>query len=65
MIACSIAGLVAYLRMGRAEDPPFSIKTVVVGAVWPGATADEMQRYVARKIEDKLRETPKLDFLLT
>jgi multidrug efflux pump subunit AcrB len=65
MIACSIAGLVAYLRMGRAEDPSFSIKTVVVGAVWPGATADEMQRYVARKIEDKLRETPKLDFLLT
>ena len=65
MIACSIAGLVAYLRMGRAEDPSFAIKTVVVGAVWPGATADEMQRYVARKIEDKLRETPKLDFLLT
>jgi multidrug efflux pump len=65
MIACSVAGLVAYWRMGRAEDPSFSIKTAVVGAVWPGATADEMQRYVARKIEDKLRETPKLDFLLT
>lgn len=65
MIACSIAGLAAYWNMGRAEDPTFSIKTIVVGAVWPGATADEMQRYVARKIEDKLRETPKLDFLLT
>jgi multidrug efflux pump subunit AcrB len=65
MIACSVAGLVAYWKMGRAEDPTFAIKTIVVGAVWPGATADEMQRYVARKIEDKLRETPKLDFLLT
>jgi multidrug efflux pump subunit AcrB len=65
MVACSIAGLAAYWEMGRAEDPSFSIKTAVVGAVWPGATADEMQSYVARKIEDKLRETPKLDFLLT
>ena len=65
MIACSIAGMAAYWKMGRAEDPTFAIKTIVVGAVWPGATADEMQRYVARKIEDKLRETPKLDFLLT
>ncbi|MCY3004441.1 MAG: efflux RND transporter permease subunit [Planctomycetota bacterium] len=65
MIASSIAGLAAYWKMGRAEDPTFAIKTVLVGAVWPGATADEMQRYVARRIEDKLRETPKLDFLLT
>jgi multidrug efflux pump subunit AcrB len=65
MIACSIAGLVTYWQMGRAEDPSFTIKTAVVGAVWPGATADEMQRYVAKKIEDKLRETPKLEFLLT
>ena len=65
MIACSIAGLVTYWQMGRAEDPSFTIKTALVGAVWPGATADEMQRYVAKKIEDKLRETPKLEFLLT
>ena len=65
MIACSVAGLAAYFQMGRAEDPTFAIKTCVVGAVWPGATPDEMQRYVAQRIEDKLRETPKLDFLLT
>ena len=65
MIACSIAGLVTYWQMGRAEDPSFTIKTALVGAVWPGATADEMQRYVAKKIEDKLRETPKLEYLLT
>jgi multidrug efflux pump len=65
MLACSVAGLAAYFQMGRAEDPSFAIKTCVVGAVWPGATPDEMQRYVAQRIEDKLRETPKLDFLLT
>ncbi|MFM8408337.1 MAG: efflux RND transporter permease subunit, partial [Pirellulaceae bacterium] len=65
MLACSAAGISAYMQMGRAEDPTFAIKTCVVGAAWPGATPDEMQRYVAQRIEDKLRETPKLDFLLT
>ncbi|MFN9591629.1 MAG: efflux RND transporter permease subunit, partial [Pirellulaceae bacterium] len=65
MLACSLAGFSAYMQMGRAEDPTFAIKTCVVGATWPGATPDEMQRYVAQRIEDKLRETPKLDFLLT
>lgn len=65
MIACTIAGIVSYFKMGRAEDPSFTIKTSVVGAVWPGATPEEMQRYVAEPVEEKLRETPKIDFLLT
>lgn len=65
MLAFSVAGYSAYRQMGRAEDPTFAIKTCVVGAAWPGATPNEMQRYVAQRIEDKLRETPKLDFLLT
>jgi multidrug efflux pump subunit AcrB len=65
MLASTIAGIASYLKMGRAEDPSFTIKTSVVGAVWPGATPEEMQRYVAEPVEEKLRETPKIDFLLT
>ncbi len=63
--ASLLAGLQAYLQMGRAEDPSFTIKTAIVSATWPGATAEEMQRQVAERIEDKLRETPYLDFLRT
>ena len=63
--ASLLAGLQAYLQMGRAEDPSFTIKTAIVSASWPGATAEEMQRQVAERIEDKLRETPYLDFLRT
>lgn len=65
IIASAVAGLQAYLQMGRAEDPSFTIKTGVVTAYWPGATSEEIQRQVAEEVEDKLRETPYLDFLQT
>jgi multidrug efflux pump len=65
IFACSVAGLQAYFQMGRAEDPSFTIKTGIVSAVWPGATAEEMQQQVADIVEVKLRETPYLDFLQT
>ena len=65
ILAVGAAGLYAYLGMGRAEDPSFTIKTMVVTADWPGATSDEVQRQVADKIEEKLQETPYLDYLRT
>jgi len=65
MLASGAAGVYAYLGMGRAEDPSFTIKTMVVTADWPGATSDEVQRQVADKLEEKLQETPYLDYLRT
>jgi multidrug efflux pump subunit AcrB len=55
------AGAYSYLNLGRAEDPSFTIKVMVVNVAWPGATADEMQTQVADKIEKKLQELPHLD----
>jgi multidrug efflux pump len=55
------AGIYSYLNLGRAEDPSFTIKTMVVNVAWPGATATEMQKQVADKIEKKLQELPYLD----
>lgn len=49
------AGAFAYATLGRAEDPTFTIKTMVVQAVWPGATAEEMQNLVAEPIENASR----------
>src|SRR5258708_12659121 len=57
----SAAGIFAYLNLGRAEDPNFTIKVMVVNVAWPGATATEMQAQVADKIEKKLQELPFLD----
>lgn len=55
------AGLYTYVNLGRAEDPSFTIKTMVVNAAWPGATASEMEEQVADPIEKKLQELPYLD----
>jgi multidrug efflux pump len=55
------AGAYSYLNLGRAEDPSFTIKTMIVAAAWPGATASEMQTQVTDRIEKKLQELPFLD----
>jgi len=52
------AGIVSYMRLGRAEDPSFTIKVAIVTAIWPGATAREMQDQVSERIEKKLQELP-------
>ena len=63
MIAATIAGLASFFRLGRDEDPPFVIKTMVVQAAWPGATLDDTLQQVTDRIERTLQETPSLDFL--
>src|SRR3977135_1963136 len=58
VIALGAAGFFSYQRRGRAEDPFFTVKVVNVSAIWPGATAAEMQSQVADPIEKKLQELP-------
>ena len=62
MIAFMAAGLFAYLQLGRQEDPDFTIKTMVIQAQWPGASAEEMTRQVTDRIEKKLEELESLDY---
>ena len=59
----AIAGMWAYGKLGREEDPPFTIKTMVVKTLWPGATTTETVQQVTDRIEKKLEELPNLDYL--
>ena len=61
IIMVAIAGLYAFFQMGRAEDPSFSVNTMVVSATWPGATAVEMQNQVADPLERQLEEIQYFD----
>ena len=65
IVMLGVAGLFSYRSLGRAEDPSFTIKLVVVTAMWPGATAAEMQTQVADPIEKKLQELPYFDKVTT
>ena len=62
MIAFIVAGLFSYVRLGREEDPAFTIKTMVIQAKWPGASALEVTRQVTERIEKKLEELDSLDY---
>jgi multidrug efflux pump subunit AcrB len=63
MLAIVVIGIASYMRLGRNEDPTFTIKTMVVQAQWPGATLEDTLLQVTERIERKLQETPNLDYL--
>ncbi|MGH8445173.1 MAG: efflux RND transporter permease subunit, partial [Solimonas sp.] len=52
----SVAGVLAFFQLGRAEDPPFTVKQMTVITAWPGATAQEMQDQVAEPLEKRMQE---------
>jgi multidrug efflux pump subunit AcrB len=61
MLASVLAGALAYKNLGRAEDPSFTFKVMIVQTQWPGATAREVEQFVTDRIEKKLEEVPYYD----
>ena len=55
-------GIFSYNHMGRMEDPDFTMRTMVVGVAWPGASPQEMSDQVTDKLEEKLRDLPGVDY---
>lgn len=56
IILITIAGVLSFFKLGRAEDPPFTVKQMTIISAWPGATAQEMQDQVAEPLEKRLQE---------
>lgn len=63
IVVVFIAGIFSYTKLGRMEDPSFTIRQMVVSVAWPGATAEQMEEQVTDKIEKKLQDTPGLDYV--
>ncbi len=61
MIALTLAGIQAFGKLGRAEDPSFIVRAMVISAEWPGATAREVQDQVTDELEKTLQEVPWFD----
>lgn len=60
IIIVFFGGMFSYEKLGRMEDPDFTIRQMVVSAAWPGATAQQMEEQVTDKIERKLQDVPGL-----
>ncbi|RZA29189.1 MAG: efflux RND transporter permease subunit, partial [Proteobacteria bacterium] len=56
ILLVAVAGTLSFFKLGRAEDPPFTVKQLTVVTAWPGATAQEMQDLVAEPLEKRLQE---------
>ncbi|MCH4167199.1 MAG: efflux RND transporter permease subunit [Megasphaera sp.] len=63
IIVVAIAGIFSYMKLGRMEDPAYTVRQMVVTVAWPGATAQQMQDQVTDKIEKKLQDTKHLDYI--
>ena len=58
IIVAAIGGIFFYSRLGRMEDPNFTINEMIVSAAWPGASATQMEEQVTDKLESKFRDLP-------
>jgi multidrug efflux pump subunit AcrB len=65
MIVFMVGGVISFLKLGRAEDPDFTFKVMVVRTLWPGASAAQVEQQLTERIEKKLAETPWVDVLRT
>lgn len=63
MLMIMVAGIVDYFKLGRSEDPDFTVKTMLVAAEWPGATVQDTLEQITDRLERKLQETPSLDYV--
>ncbi|MDD2776880.1 MAG: efflux RND transporter permease subunit [Gallionella sp.] len=63
MVVLTIAGVLSYRNLGRAEDPDFTMKVMVVRTLWPGATALQVEQELTERLEKKLQETPWIDIV--
>ena len=63
MVLLAVAGQLSFDHLGRDEDPPFTIKVMVVRAVWPGATAEDTAREVTDRLEKALQSLQWIDYI--
>ncbi|WP_052194936.1 efflux RND transporter permease subunit [Aureimonas altamirensis] len=61
ILVCILGGLFGYFNINRLEDPEFTIKEAVIAAVYPGASAEAVEREVTDVLETAVQRMPQLD----
>jgi multidrug efflux pump subunit AcrB len=60
LLLAVLGGAYAFLALGRAEDPSFTVRVMVVSAEWPGATVQELEDQVVDRLEKRIQEVDNL-----
>jgi multidrug efflux pump subunit AcrB len=61
IVVLMVGGSMSYFQLGRAEDPEFTFKVMVVRSFWSGATTREVEAQLTDRVEKKLQEVPYVD----
>ncbi len=61
LVLLSVGGVVAFLDLGRLEDPPFTRKDAMIVTAYPGATAEEVELELTYSLENAIRQLPEVD----
>jgi len=65
IILSVLAGVFAFFSLGRAEDPAFTVRVMVVSVVWPGAEPEVLQNQVVDRLEKRIQEVEYLSKIET
>ena len=56
IILISVAGVFSFTKLGQLEDPKFSVPSMTVTAIWPGASSQQIQDEVMNRMEKKFEQ---------
>jgi multidrug efflux pump subunit AcrB len=65
IIAIMLGGVLGFKQLGQLEDPKFSVPSMTVMVMWPGATAQQMQDEVLNRMEKKFEQLDHFDKVVT
>lgn len=63
ILSLLLSGVQSYIKLGRSEEPPFTLKTMMVRTLWPGATARETEQQLTDRVEKRLQTLENIDHI--
>jgi multidrug efflux pump subunit AcrB len=61
MIVTLVWGAYAYYAMPKRKDPELKVRKALAVCAWPGASAEEIELQVTRKIEEKMAQNSRVE----
>ncbi len=61
MIVTLLWGAYAYVAMPKRKDPEVKVRKALAVCTWPGASAEEVEQQVTRKIEEKMAQNSRVE----
>jgi multidrug efflux pump subunit AcrB len=65
MLVIGVGGMLGFTKLGQLEDPNFSVPSMTIMVIWPGASAQQIQDEVLNRMEKKFEQLDHFDKVKT